>query len=341
MSGNSGLPSRFRDESRCGLKIKRNKMAIASRREVKSPSAWIVAPKDRGRKSVKFDTQSDYKTKGTVYLTNGEEFQIELYNPMTQCVLADIKLNGNSISESGLVLRPGERFYLDCFIDDKKKFVFSTYEVEDTQESHDAISKNGLLEVFFYKETATSIRNWSSKLRDLTIVRHYHHYPYWSTTVNPLWINTPNVYCGTSIGTGGLTTGVFNGTTTTTNTAYYSSSVDLSNVVGTLNSTSTPIPIGSIETGRVEKGDKSDQKFESVDIDFDSFYISSTILELLPESRKPIEAKDLKKEKKAETKLDFVDDAISLIKKLAELHEAGILTDQEFSEKKAELLGRI
>ncbi len=352
MSGNSGLPSRFRDESRCGLKIKRNKMAKTSRREVKSPSAWIVAPKDRGRKSVKFDTQSDYKTKGTVYLTNGEEFQIELYNPMTQCVLADIKLNGNSISESGLVLRPGERFYLDCFIDDKKKFVFSTYEVEDTQESHDAISKNGLLEVFFYKETATSIRNWSSKLRDLTIVRHYHHYPYWSTTLNPLWINTPNVYCGTSVGTGGLgyvTTENTNGVAFYgTSTAYHSNSnttttgsFNLSNVIGTSN-TSSPIPIGNnIETGRVEKGDKSEQKFESVDIDFDSFYISSTILELLPESRKPIEAKDLKKEKKAETKLDFVDDAISLIKKLAELHEAGILTDQEFSEKKAELLGRI
>jgi hypothetical protein len=320
------------------VKNKRKKMAIASKKDGSMPGAWVVAAKDRGRKSIKMDEKSDQKTKGKVYLTDGEEFQIELYNPMTQCVLADIKLNGNSISESGLVLRPGERFYLDCFIDDKKKFVFSTYEVEDTQESHDAISKNGLLEVFFYKESATSIRNWSSRLRGITIERHYHHYPYY-TTVNPLWINTPNVYCGTSIGTGGLTTGVFNGTTT--NTAYYSSSVDLSNVAGTLNSTSAPIPIGSIETGRVEKGDKSEQKFESIDIDFDSFYISSTILELLPESRKPIEAKDLKKEKKAEPKLDFVDDAISLIKKLAELHDAGILTDQEFSDKKAELLGRI
>ena len=97
------------------------------------------------------------------------------------------------------------------------------------------------------------------------------------------------------------------------------------------------MPINSsIETGRVEKGEKSKQKFDTIDMDFDNYYISSTILELLPESRKPVDAKKLKKkEKKANN------ETIDLIKKLADLHSAGILTENEFLEKKKDLLSKI
>jgi len=304
-------------------------MAKTSRREVKAPSAWVVTTKDRGRKSVKFDTKSDTETKGKVYLNDGEEFQIELHNPLTECTLADIKLNGNSISKGGLVLRPGERFYLDCFIDDKKKFIFSTYEVEDTDDSMESIAKNGLLEVFFYKESAKSIDR--SRLNRVIVERHY--YPYhtgWQTTP---WYTTPNIYCNTgNIGTTFTNTG--------SNTTYSSNSVNLTNLnltSGSFDSRTTPINSTSIETGRIEKGDKSDQKFDEVDMDFDNFYISSTILELLPESRRPIETKELKEKPEQKTQTD----AIEMIKKLADLRDAGILTEEEFSEKKSELLSRI
>jgi hypothetical protein len=132
---------RFRNESRYKLKTKRIKMAKkAKNNHVEKPTAWVVSS-DKGRKSIK---------NGKVYLKDKEEFQIELFNPLTDCILADIKLNGNTISQSGLVIRPGERFYLDCFVDDKKKFVFNTYEVEDSLSTKIAISKNGMLEVFFY-----------------------------------------------------------------------------------------------------------------------------------------------------------------------------------------------
>lgn len=307
-------------------------MAKTSRREVKAPSVWVVAPKERGRKSVKFDTKSDTETKGKVYLNDGEEFQIELHNPLTECTLADIKLNGNSISKGGLVLRPGERFYLDCFIDDKKKFIFSAYEVEDTDDSMESIAKNGLLEVFFYKESAKSIDR--SRLNRVIVERHY--YPYhtgWQTTP---W-HTPNVYCnGTIVGTTLTTTG-------NTNAVYTSTSVNLNNLTGTLTTDSNTMPINSslystnIETGRIEKGDKSEQKFDEVDMDFDNFYISSTVLELLPESRRPIETKELKEKPEQNKQIDVIE----MIKKLAELKDVGILTEEEFSEKKADLLGRI
>lgn len=307
-------------------------MAKIANNLVSKPSAWIVNSSDRGRKSIK---------NGKVYLKDSEEFQIELFNPLQECVLADIKLNGNSISESGLVLKPGQRFYLDCFIDDKKKFIFNTYDVENNTESLNAISKNGGLEVFFYKESVVSINNWRNKLNTIVIEKHYPNY-------QPFWYTTPNIYSGSTITTGGYyanglggyannLTNIGTTTNNVVNTSSYTSngSVDLSNVIGSLTSTSMPIS-SSIETGRVEKGEKSKQKFDTIDMDFDNYYISSTILELLPESRKPVDTKKLKKkEKKASN------ETIDLIKKLADLHSAGILNDNEFLEKKKELLSKI
>ena len=300
------------------------------------PGAWVVSPKDRGRKSIKLDTQSSSTTKGKVYLTDGEEFQIELYNPMTQCVLADIKLNGNPISKSGLVLRPGERFYLDCFIDDKKKFVFGTYEVEDTEESAEATASNGMLEVFFYKESVINVKDWRKKFEKVIVERHYYPYNPWPNTI---WTSNPNIYCGTGagniVGQTTFTTNGFGNLTTGSayysqpiNAAYTSGNISLNSEAGTLNA--------SIETGRVEKGAESSQKFDEIDMEFDSYHIASTTLQLLPESRRPVETKEIRQESPKKQP-----DAIELIKKLAELKDAGILTEEEFSEKKAELLGRI
>lgn len=300
-----------------------------------TPSAWVVNSKDRGRKSIK---------KGKVYLQDKEEFQIELFNPLQDCVLADIKLNGNSISKSGLVLNPGQRFYLDCFIDDKKKFIFNTYEVEDTTEVANAIAKNGLLEVFFYKESVVTLENWNNKFNRILTGRTY---PYWTSYP---W-GTTNIYYGSNYPyinsiTTNSNTAIGSGLTTNTSNVYCSNTaVDLTNLKSSNNAyfSSNSIPINNsiqtysstIETGRVEKGSKSKQKFESVDMDFDNYYIASTIIQLLPDSRKPVETKDIKKS----TTISL--DSIVLLEKLGELHKAGILTEQEFKTKKEELLSKI
>ena len=262
----------------------------------KKPNAWIASPKDNGRKSVK-----KIDGKDTVYLKNEEEFVIELFNPMKFCVLADIKLNGNSISNSGIVLNPGQRFYLDCFIDSNRKFIFKTYDVEDSKEVMEAISNNGVLEVKFYKETVKNVRNW----------------PYMTTT-NVNWDNG----------------GFFNGY----NNIFYSTSgiIDTrskSNTLGDLILCSSSTK--SIETGRVESGDISNQKFETVNMDFDSCVLTSVVVHMLPESRKPVEV--TKKAISPSGASNFVE----LIKKLGELHSAGLLTDEEFKSKKSELLARI
>ena len=213
----------------------------AKNNHVEKPSAWVVSS-DKGRKSIK---------NGKVYLKDKEEFQIELFNPLTDCVLADIKLNGNTISQSGLVIRPGERFYLDCFVDDNKKFVFNTYEVEDSQSTKVAISKNGMLEVFFYKESVVSLKNWRSKF-DRVIVEKYYpvHYPHYQ----PYWYTTPNVYCGTGTIT---TTGGLSGTTTG---GYYTNNATIGSVYGgalnnlTTNTTNLQ-PINSTYTSGINISD--------------------------------------------------------------------------------------
>jgi hypothetical protein len=292
------------------------------------PSAWIVTPNDKGRKSIK---------NGKCFLENNETFEIELFNPLTVSVLADIKLNGQSISKTGLVVKPGQRVYLDCFIDDKKKFVFSTYEIDGGLESLNATANNGVLEVFFYKEDVITLDNWQRKFDRIIVEKHYPYNPY-------PWYNPYTLYYGTTIGTGGygtknLTNGVIGAITT--NTAYssnnavncsYTSDSNVSYGGTTVNNL---FSVNNIETGRVEKGEKSKQRFTEVDMDFENNYISSTIIQILPESRKPAEVKDVKKDKQESN------DVVELIKKLGELHSAGILTDAEFNTKKSELLSKI
>jgi len=328
------------------------------------PCAFIVNPHDHGRKSIKKDNK--------VYLQDGQEFKIELYNPLKDPVLVEIKVNKKSVSSNGLVLRNGERFYLDCFIDDKKKFVFKTYMVENTDESKEAISVNGLVEVFFYKEETLSLNNWKEKLTPVIEKHYHHHYPWYQ----PYWYWNGYPYFTTS---GTVTIGaIYNGCRTTTNLTNYSlnnvssSTVDLSKFIDNTtvitncsNAQSSSISVTStdfilqnsnaqgfykpnlnnkysqqissnIETGRIEKGEDSSQKFEEVYMQFEKLHIASVVYQLLPESQKPIETKEIKSNESANK-----DSIIELIKKLKDLHDSGILTNEEFDKKKAELLSRI
>lgn len=324
------------------IKIWDKKIEYLMKKQTKShletkPTAFIVNPKDRGRKSIK---------SGNIYLENNEEFSIEIFNPLKECVLADIRLNSQSISKTGLVIKPGQRVYLDCFIDDRKKFIFQTYEIEMSDETQEAIQNNGLMEVFFYKEEVVSLKNWSEKLREV-VVREYYpiyvdRYPYWYPyRTYPVWYGTTG-----GISFGGTTTNtVYNSTTGTlnltggvSNSASYTSGVDLSNMSINNCFSSNSIPIaGSLETGRIEKGEKSNQQFSEVDMDFEKNYIHHIVYQLLPESRKPAEVET----KKPSEKLKEGHQAADLLIKLKDLKDAGVISDEEFSEKKKELLARI
>ncbi len=275
------------------MKVKTQKSAL--------PGAWIVNPIDKGRKSI--------KSNNNIYLENDTSFEIELFNPLTDNILADIRLNGKSISKTGLIVKPGQRIYLDCFIDDKKKFIFQTYEVENSIESKQAIKNNGVLEVFFYKEQAISIQNWPNRFHQ-TVIREYYpvYYPTYPRYYDYPWYSTGiNWYSGGTVTTtGGNSTltidGNINLSSSISSGTSYSSSIGPNAFYSNVSNTSSfgegiqqKSLSDKIETGRVEKGEKSDQKFEEVDMEFEKNYIHHLVYNLLPTSQKPIEASELEK----------------------------------------------
>ena len=93
----------------------------------------------------------------TVYLKDGDEFQIQLFNPETEEIAARITINGTQLSND-IVIRPGERIWLERYTDKPKKFKFETYEVEsNNKEVDNAIRNNGVVKVTFHKKQKKSI----------------------------------------------------------------------------------------------------------------------------------------------------------------------------------------
>ena len=204
----------------------------------------------------------------TVYMNNGEEFEIELYNPTQNKVLAKIEMNGNSIG-NGIILRPGERVFLERYFDEAKKFLFETYKVNgDNQEVQNAIVKNGDVTVSFYNEykQPTVVSNITTNVTN----------PYWYTPIS-----------GSFTTTGGI--GAYN-TTTVCNVNYNTSSETYTTnyVKPTLGRRSK-----EIETGRVEKGSNSTQSFVYDNSTFDHHSFHTNWWKIKPMQEKPVTKEDL------------------------------------------------
>jgi len=195
----------------------------------------------------------------TVYLKNGTSFEIELYNPTQRPFLAKIKVNGSYISQAGIIIKPGQRIFLERFIDDHKKFKFETYEVEvDSPEILRAIENNGDIVVEFYPE----------KLK---------------TQINTSWL----------IASSGTRTNYWNNYTTTN---YNSNNAHFTNTSfggSTVNTISMNVA-GSLETGRIEVGEKSNQQLVETFGEFSNFMEAQSIWKILPLSLKPIEAGEIR-----------------------------------------------
>jgi len=219
----------------------------------------------------------------SVYLKDGENFEIELFNPTTVRVLAKITINGNSISSSGIVLKPGERVYLERFIDTNNKFVFETYEVENSNESLNAIRNNGLITVDFYQEIFTN--------NNITLDNNFYFYP--TFTTNSIGI-TGNIGPSGIIGSSSLTSNLdhFNSTFTsfggtTENNLFVTSSMVNDSIKGSNAS-------NSIETGRIEKGESSSQSFSTTNGNFSYFPGKSISYRLITASQKPVESSEIR-----------------------------------------------
>jgi hypothetical protein len=225
--------------------------------QTSTPSANITTKKSRLK---------EYGNK--VYLNDGTQFEIELFNPKDKPVLAKIKLNGSYISSSGLILKPGQRVFLERFIDVDKKFKFETYEVEASQQVADAIRNNGLVEVEFYDEQV------------------YSQQPFW--------------YGGNTVTLGNSGTWNSNPTFTTSGSnAYYSSTSGIGLVNCSSSITSGTVDMSAPkeatkETGRVEQGEKSKQEMETGYGNFNSWTSSSIKWQIMPTSTKPVEVSEIR-----------------------------------------------
>ncbi len=217
----------------------------------------------------------------SVYLNNGDEFEIELFNPKQFKVLAKISLNGKSMG-SGIILRPGERVFLERYLDDAKKFKFDTYFVSDSGETAKAIENNGNVVIEYYDEY-----------------------------IRPIYTNgtsTVTVYPSTLTWTNDNYRSPFTYTTNTTqlNNNFFTTTSLTSNTINSSNSTltsSTNLPFqkdyvipstnDKVETGRVEKGSNSDQSFEYDSTTFNTYSSHKDTWKLLPQSTKMITCEDL------------------------------------------------
>jgi hypothetical protein len=201
---------------------------------------------------------------GKVYLKDGQKFEIELFNPHSIKMLAKIKMNGHYISDSGLVINPGQRVYLERYLDSNNAFLFSTYEVDGTVEALKAIAENGNIEVEFYSESLPSGTFITSTFD-------------WTYRPNQIMYDsgmpTQNIYYSSH--------DVIGQNTSITNASFFSQALNEETK-------------GSIETGRVEKGGSTKQEFSTSNDSFYSWASETTTIKLLPLSAKPTEVKEIR-----------------------------------------------
>lgn len=213
-----------------------------------------------------------------VFLNDKDNFEFELHNPTQKTVLCKIKLNGEYISVNGIVLRPGQRVFLERFLDTNNKFEFNTYKVKNTSENRSAIDLNGDVLIEFYEELSYRMYSGSSTLlvgnSNYTGNLNGYHNPTFTTT----------------------TQGFGHYSTLTTSSApmvYYSNT----SIGGTLTGIQTSNNFNSeksIETGRVEKGKESNQSFTNSYESFNYFTSHTVKFKIQPINTKNVNFEEIR-----------------------------------------------
>ena len=237
----------------------------------------------------------------TVYLNNGDEFQLELFNPSSTTVLAKIKLDGSYISGGGIVLKPGQRVFLERYLDDARKFKFETYEVDGTSnEVLDAIAGNGDVVIDFFDEYKQPV--WNNPITYVggsfgvpihTYGNNFYNVNGSTTTTNGnVSFTSSNNTAGVNFNTTSISN-TFAGPNLRSETSRLKKSKPNSRSEVTMDSLIDNNE-NSIETGRVEKGGSSDQSFKTVDKTFNHHTCATSIWKILPVSQQVFEKQDLK-----------------------------------------------
>ena len=233
-----------------------------------NPQAFITKRKQRVK-----------QFEGQVFLNDGDEYEIEIFNPTPSFVLAKIKIDKDYLSGGGIVLRPGERVFLERFLDTNNKFVFRTYEVGKEAVNLGATDNNGYVEIQFFNEYKEAKNYWNSS--------------YGTTLVNgnPVtWTTTSN--------SGTYTLGNSSFTTSTANlNTFYNTSLTSNSVLRDYDLTNqnkiSHLSARKVETGLTEKGDESKQTFTQSNKEFRSSSFWNVAWRILPSSHKQYHKEEL------------------------------------------------
>lgn len=214
-----------------------------------------------------------------VYMRDNSEFQIQLFNPYSYTIGADITIDNKSLGNR-LIIKPGERIWLERYFNEARKFLFSTYEVSGTsKEVKEAISKNGEIEIKFYREDEP-IKISNIFYQPLSVYYDEYNYGLQGTSAKN--------YCSFDSNLD-LELSASRNINCSTTQCYNDSNTTLTASVSQPRSK-------SIETGRVEKGGYSNQKFETMNINFEYWSFHTEVIKILPESQKPVFKNDLQKQ---------------------------------------------
>jgi len=214
-----------------------------------------------------------YKDEKIIFMKGNTEFQFEIFNPLTKKIAVDIQFNDIDKGSSLLVVRPGERIWLDCELKNKKKFIFETYCVDNTKESLEAIRNNGNIIIKIYLESEKNTVNYSDCILRNDIFKPA-QYPL-PTNPYPYYPFKP---FGPIYG---------NGTDNTGNNISYQSNYT--------SEVKQKIVMDGIETGIISEGKDSNTKFENNNTEFEMQWHYIFKYKLLPISTKTFYTlKDLK-----------------------------------------------
>ena len=208
----------------------------------------------------------EYENNGikTVYLKDGTEFQIMIFNSTTDVIGCDISIDGYKLNNK-LVLCPGQRCWLERYLDKNIKFKFVVYQVDKNDPIVDhAISNNGNIEIRYYKEYKNN----------LSVYNNCYYISDWYKNINVNKCDDYNI----------LSNQITSSINTSASTCVSDSKFDYNYKNDLMK-----------ETGHIENGGVSNQKFNSVNYTFEFQPFKIDKFKLLPYSEKPYYKKDIEK----------------------------------------------
>lgn len=247
----------------------------------KYPEFFITVNKNR----IKHYTQD---RKVVTFLKSDSEFELEFNNRTDSYWLCKVSINGKSISDSGLVLEPRSHVYLERYFDRPEKFKFSTFVIDDVEETQAALAQNGLVTVEFFKEippvqwpNTWFINTTTTKVPPMVFTNYTNNGQTMSCTTGQNLRKMSRSASPKSLVQEELTSGM-----------RYCSDVDVS-AMGQMTLCAASVAPPKVETGRVESGRHSNQSFRTVYKNWE--YMPSLVksVQILPQSRQEVTAREL------------------------------------------------